>query len=207
MSVPTDASVLPNLCDLGGLEAAGGRATRHGVLYRSDAPPACDAAPDTVAARPPATVVDLRAPSKRGATHPLGQRGSRVPALPLLDDEDLSILVKEYRSRADTPGTAVWHGSRYDRGMQRRGTRFAMAANVVARARPPVLVHCSAGRDRTGILIALLLAAAGVRPEAIERTVDRAAIRPDGAAGWLVDNGAEAEAVAAWTDRLLTPPR
>lgn len=36
---------------------------------------------------------------------------------------------------------------------------------AVAAAEPGVLVHCSAGRDRTGMVVALLLAHAGVPPE------------------------------------------
>ena len=35
----------------------------------------------------------------------------------------------------------------------------------IGRAEPGVLVHCSAGRDRTGLVVALLLAHAGVPPE------------------------------------------
>lgn len=37
--------------------------------------------------------------------------------------------------------------------------------DAVGRAEPGVLVHCSAGRDRTGLVVALLLAHAGVPPE------------------------------------------
>lgn len=41
--------------------------------------------------------------------------------------------------------------------------RHALA--TIGRAEPGVLVHCSAGRDRTGMVVALLLAHAGVAPE------------------------------------------
>lgn len=39
------------------------------------------------------------------------------------------------------------------------------ALTAVAHAEPGVLVHCSAGRDRTGMVVALVLAHAGVPPE------------------------------------------
>ncbi len=39
--------------------------------------------------------------------------------------------------------------------------------NAVAHAEPGVLVHCSGGRDRTGMITALLLANAGVAPDAV----------------------------------------
>lgn len=45
------------------------------------------------------------------------------------------------------------------------GLRAAIAA--IARAEPAVIVHCQAGRDRTGIVVALLLAALGVSGEDI----------------------------------------
>lgn len=38
---------------------------------------------------------------------------------------------------------------------------------TIASAKPGILVHCSAGRDRTGMITALLLANAGVAPELI----------------------------------------
>jgi protein-tyrosine phosphatase len=37
----------------------------------------------------------------------------------------------------------------------------------IAHAEPGILVHCSAGRDRTGMISALLLANAGVAPELV----------------------------------------
>lgn len=41
------------------------------------------------------------------------------------------------------------------------------ALDAVAFAEPGVLVHCSAGRDRTGMICALLLGNAGVDPDAV----------------------------------------
>ena len=35
------------------------------------------------------------------------------------------------------------------------------------RASGPVLLHCTAGKDRTGVMVALLLLAAGVAPEVV----------------------------------------
>ena len=45
--------------------------------------------------------------------------------------------------------------------------QFAGAVSTVARADGPVVVHCNAGRDRTGLTCALILRLAGVDLEAI----------------------------------------
>jgi protein-tyrosine phosphatase len=45
--------------------------------------------------------------------------------------------------------------------------QFVAAVAAVAAAEPPVLVHCQGGRDRTGLLVALILRLAGVDPEMI----------------------------------------
>ncbi|MFC8191004.1 tyrosine-protein phosphatase [Cellulomonas sp. NPDC057328] len=52
-----------------------------------------------------------------------------------------------------------WHNARLLPDLLRA------ALLAVATAEPGVLVHCSAGRDRTGMVVALLLAHAGVPPE------------------------------------------
>jgi protein-tyrosine phosphatase len=45
--------------------------------------------------------------------------------------------------------------------------QFAAAVTTVARADGPVVIHCHAGRDRTGLTCALMLRLAGVGVEAI----------------------------------------
>src|SRR2546428_9820957 len=45
--------------------------------------------------------------------------------------------------------------------------QFAEVAETVAGAEPPVVIHCSGGRDRTGLAVALLLRLASVDPETI----------------------------------------
>ncbi len=44
---------------------------------------------------------------------------------------------------------------------------FADAIREIARARGPILIHCTAGKDRTGILVAMLLDLLGVDAETI----------------------------------------
>ncbi|KNC15071.1 hypothetical protein AC792_15515 [Arthrobacter sp. RIT-PI-e] len=56
----------------------------------------------------------------------------------------------------------------YRDNLERWPEKFAAIARAFLSARPGgVVVHCAAGRDRTGMVLALLLAAAGVPHEAI----------------------------------------
>jgi len=43
-----------------------------------------------------------------------------------------------------------------------RGHRLSDAVAAIARSEAPVLVHCTAGKDRTGLVVALALRAAGI---------------------------------------------
>lgn len=90
--------------------------------------------------------------------------------------------------------------------------------NVIASAPAGVLVHCSAGRDRTGMISALLLSNAGVSPadvaedyaesvramagtQAHSPTADRQSIwGPDEVAGWIAKTAPIVEDVAADPD-------
>ncbi|MFC7406693.1 tyrosine-protein phosphatase [Georgenia alba] len=81
------------------------------------------------------------------------------------------------------------------------------ALEAVADARPGVLVHCRAGRDRTGMMAALLLANAGVPPEIVAEDY-AASVRAmagvthhgpthDRQSAW------DAQQVAAWLDHTV----
>jgi protein-tyrosine phosphatase len=71
--------------------------------------------------------------------------------------------------------------------MRRRPDSFLGAARTIAAADGAVLVHCAAGKDRTGMIVAITLAAAGVDPD------------------WIVDDYlASAQRIEAIMDRLLS---
>jgi protein-tyrosine phosphatase len=150
-----------NVRDLGGHQTAGGPLTRWGAVVRSDA---CerltDAGWSALHRHGITTIIDLRDPAER--KRDVQPSGVDLIALPLLDFSD-DAFWGEGRWRGNDHSTAF-----YLAVLERWPERLAAAIESVVRARPGgVLIHCQAGRDRTGLLSAALLALVGVAPESI----------------------------------------
>jgi protein-tyrosine phosphatase len=115
------------------------------------------------------TVIDLRAESElKGSpgppfsdfqsSSPVATAQTTIPVLhlPLVDDETASVLNR-----------APAMPDRYRLMVDRRPAAIGAIFNAIAGADGPVLFHCFAGKDRTGLVAAMLLSLAGVDPEAI----------------------------------------
>jgi protein-tyrosine phosphatase len=142
-----------NSRDVAGIPLASGGSISSGVLYRSDAlVSVTDAGEATIAASPIGTIVDYRLPD-----------GVKRVAFPMLDG-----AVRETAASVRTVPTL---SDVYGHLLERHGTDFAMVARLIARpadpSRPAVLVHCTAGKDRTGVAVALMLDAAGAARDGI----------------------------------------
>jgi protein-tyrosine phosphatase len=144
--VPVD---LPNLRDVAGLAAADGRRVRAGVLLRSALPGRDDVIPDDLA-WPPSVVIDLRSPFELRNGHPLAHLEARLVNLPLLD--------------ALRPGNQGAESlvALYSVLLEDAAHMLVDLVGEVADADGPVLVHCAAGKDRTGVGVALILRLLGV---------------------------------------------
>jgi protein-tyrosine phosphatase len=148
---------LSNLRDVGGYPAAGGE-VRWRTLYRSDALHRLDAdGVAVVAGLGLRTIVDLRTHAETEIA-PTGQDqlAARSTHISILGGGDsLESLPLEL--------DAIY---RYI--IDQRGDEIAAAIGVLcADGALPGLVHCSAGKDRTGIVVALILAVLGVPDELI----------------------------------------
>ncbi|MGW6278856.1 tyrosine-protein phosphatase [Kribbella sp. NPDC055071] len=149
-----------NVRDLGGMRTASGRPMRSGALIRSDN---LDQLDDTglaaVQAHGISRFIDLRSAWECAAFPSPFSTDHRWLNIPLTDpdDPDDPDLFKQYRILLDE-----------------RSQRFAAAVGAIADAPAgPVVVNCHAGKDRTGLLIALVLDLLGVPVEDI--TADYAA--------------------------------
>ena len=169
-----------NARDLGGLPVVGGGCIRRGALVRSDnlsrLTPAGVAALGAFGVR---TVLDVRSRSELSLEpHPfLGHTGRgdvpRYVHLPLLDEDDPSL------------GDVIARVNRMPTGAESYllmvdGCRAQVGRFVRAFAEAPaggVVVHCHSGTDRAGVLVALLLAAAGVPDDAIAEDYARSEAR------------------------------
>lgn len=157
-STPTG---LANFRDLGGLPTDDGGRTRSGVLYRSDAPHHGDPRPPGAVAWPPAAVVDLRSGDEPIDPHPLREQGVPVHNLALLGEARPRTL-QEMRAHGGLSFDVL-----YREITDRAGRAAPTVLDLATTTDGPVLVHCAAGKDRTGVLVALLLRAGGVSREAV----------------------------------------
>jgi protein-tyrosine phosphatase len=155
---------LANLRDLGGLTGSDGRVLPPGRLFRSEAP-ATDASPRAICGLGLRLVVDLRSAAERTALPACLADVCYVPAsLPVVSWLDSDIRP------ADAP---VFLAERY-LTLAEAGTRGAnpMGAALSALLRPtpePRIVWCAGGKDRTGIVVAVLLDLLGVDRDDIAR--------------------------------------
>jgi protein-tyrosine phosphatase len=154
---------LLNLRDLGGHPTTDGAVTRWRSLLRSD--DLSQLTPEGLQALQAygvETVIDLRWPEE-AARHP-----SPVPgALPQVRFQRISLLLhseEEWQLRSMQVSKEGWKSL----VLEQLGGELARVLRVIAAATPgPLLFHCVAGKDRTGLLAAVLLALADVKPEAI----------------------------------------
>jgi protein-tyrosine phosphatase len=150
-----------NVRDLGGYPTADGQQTRWGAVVRSDSLAALTpAGRDALLAYGVRAVVDLRLPAEIAERpNPFAEPGDHGVAY-----TNVSILDPAAGFPPDTITLAenyLWSLDRFD---------ALMAAAMAAIANAPeggVLFHCAAGKDRTGLVAALLLALVGVPDQAI----------------------------------------
>lgn len=153
-----------NFRDLGGYRGAGGARTRWGKVFRSDALVLKDQDLEGFGELGIRTVYDLRSDLERETTPNRLPGGSHVVELVPLLSEDASPPSLD----AVVADGETFLASIYLHMMERSAHKFGRILSGLADGdRLPAVFHCAAGKDRTGMVAALLLSTLGVADEDI----------------------------------------
>lgn len=157
-----------NVRDLGGVPTRDGSRIRCGALIRAD-----DLAHLTaeghaaVHAAGVRRVIDLRGRAETALLPSPFAGDERYRWLPFIDE----VADRQRDPVAESTLLATYRGS-----VERNARNIVAGLRAVADAPAGgVVVHCSAGKDRTGVLVALALSVAGVAPDDIAEDYTRTA--------------------------------
>ena len=145
-----------NLRDLGGYTTTEGKQTKWRTMLRSDSlhrlPESSQQQLVTYGIK---TIVDLRSPFEIATeTYPLSQKlPLRYVNLPLIEENHKNII------------ESIKHQTLLKLNcffLEERALALKKILETIATQQTPIIIHCAVGKDRTGIIAALLLAIAGV---------------------------------------------
>lgn len=150
-----------NFRDLGGYGTVDGRTVRWRALFRADSlSHLTQADRSLVRSLGIATVIDLRSRAEVDA--------DRFPVDELPVDFHHLPLVGSLPSFEQFRQGPAFFATHYQEMAEESGDQVAAVLAIVAeRQCHPVIVHCAAGKDRTGVVVAVLLALLGVPDEVI----------------------------------------
>lgn len=195
-----------NFRELAGYQADGG-VVRSGRIFRSGALERMSEADSQWLAAELAihTILDLRhidELSLRQGPHPLEERVRPHSIFPeSIRQEDLIAELNGLYGAGISP-------QRYLHYLEIGGDRLASAFQLFAEEdNYPFLVHCTAGKDRTGVLLALIMDVLGCSDEDIAAEYGLSDANTDALIAYLVASGRQLEgSEAEIRARLATPP-
>jgi protein-tyrosine phosphatase len=141
-----------NVRDLGGLPTVDGARLRPGLMFRSDYPAFADQD-------------EGRAVKELGIRTVVDLRGGAEAAHELVVWEALGVSYQRSPIIADIASS--WHASYPSYLTRRPETVLDAVRRVLDPESQPVLFHCAAGKDRTGVVAALVLSVLGVADDDI----------------------------------------
>lgn len=163
------ASILegaPNFRDIGGYATGDGRHVRKGLVYRSGQLSALTAADydrlNTLGIR---LVCDFRTNGER-ERQPTRWQGGPAPEMmraQIMKEQDVNMSGARMRELTANASAASSLASSYENMVAPEpAAEYGRLYKQIAEGHVPVIAHCSAGKDRTGVFSAVLLTMLGV---------------------------------------------
>lgn len=191
-----------NVRDLGGLPTMDGRMVKRGLVYRADGVHRLDGDDlEAVAALGLRTVLDLRTEGEL-------EHGRFPTHLHPVDWHHLPVLQRIWSDDELVPGASAadFLRERYLDMLDQGGGSLARALELIADGHP-ALFHCSAGKDRTGVLAAVLLGLVGVDHSVIAHDYHLSAAAMEDLSRWLATELPEAiDAMSSQPKAYLEAP-
>jgi protein-tyrosine phosphatase len=185
---------LLNVRDLGGHPTEDGGETAFGAIVRADSVRRLtDAGWASLVDYGVRTIVDLRTDEELAADPPAEVPVQVVHVETL--EEDADVFAQADKASEEAVDSSMATRDVYLIFLERFAENFAGAIREVARApEGGVVVHCAGGKDRTGLVTALLLRLAGVGVEEIaaDYALSEERLKPRHEI-WLAEAGTEAE--------------
>ncbi|HEV8296605.1 MAG TPA: tyrosine-protein phosphatase [Acidimicrobiales bacterium] len=177
-----------NFRDLGGHPTVSRERTRYGRVFRSDGLHRSTPADIDVLVRLGIErVVDLRTAHERVSD------GCFDPHHASVDYRHVPILDEVGAATQTLDGETEPLVATYLTMVTDRAERIVEAVRAIATVRGPVVFHCTAGKDRTGVVAALMLSAIGVADDAIAADYARSAAAMPQLLEWYRANRNEAQ--------------
>ena len=166
-----DFEGIENFRDFGGYDTRFGRPLKSGVLYRSaNHAYATDADLERMRTMGLAAIIDLRRPFERAREPSRRWPGFGAAVIEndiLSDHPDWADLMKNVKVDADWFFQDTLGYNRRAPFEPRHIDLFSRYFRTLAEADGAIVVHCAAGKDRTGLICALTHHVAGVHPDDI----------------------------------------
>jgi len=189
-----------NFRDLGGYETVDGRSVRWRTLFRADGVHRMTI--DDIAPLGVRTVLDLRTPTELDERGRFTHDSVGYHHLPILektwDREALNVEVD----------AAEFLAARYLEMLDEGAESIGRALHILADPSSlPLVFHCAAGKDRTGVVAAIVLDVLGIRDDDIATDYSLSRLGMDRFRAWILETYPEAaDAMSDQPQAFLAAP-